>query len=259
MARTLLIREKDSIFAYIGIISNNKKKLMTSIDKGVIIVAGGSGTRMGAAKPKQFLELRGREILLWSVLAFREALPDAKIVIVLPDAEKNVWNKIADREGIAGYCEVCAGGATRSESVLNGLRNLSSEVEIAGIHDGVRPLVSVDMIHRLYAEAEEYGTAIPVVEAIDSFRIYDASGELKTIDRNLLRAVQTPQVFQTRLLRAAFESTLQEDLANFTDDASLVEHYGTRLHFTAGDAANIKITWSDDIPIAEALIDRRKN
>jgi 2-C-methyl-D-erythritol 4-phosphate cytidylyltransferase len=227
---------------------------------GIIIVAGGSGVRMGAGVPKQFLRIGSREILALTLEKFRAALPDAEIVVVLPEEYTAVWNEIVRHDSLEGTHGVCTGGATRFESVRNGL-NALGECDIIAVHDGVRPLVSVEMIRRCVDMAREHGTAIPVVEPVDSFRILPENASVKSpeptqaeiIDRRRLRAVQTPQVFRAGLLREAYGA---EYSAEFTDDASVVERHGACLAFCAGEYRNIKITTPDDMLFAEAVMRR---
>ncbi len=216
---------------------------------GAVIVAGGSGRRMGAAVPKQFLRLGGEYIL---VRTLRRFLPVAQqVVVVLPEAEIGRWEAIVEECGLGGTHSVVAGGATRFESVRNGLGALQ-ECDLVAIHDGVRPLVSAEMIARGVECARRWGAAIPTVAAVDSFRV-EEQGKLTVIDRNRLRAVQTPQIFSAELLRHAYDC---EPSDRFTDDATVVEATGVEMHYYEGERTNIKITTPEDILIAEALVCR---
>lgn len=217
---------------------------------GVIIVAGGSGTRMGAAQPKQFISIAGKEILVWTLEKFLTALPGAEIVVVLPCDEIPRWEKIAAAYGLGGTHRYCAGGRNRYLSVRNGLDALG-ECDYIAVHDGVRPLLSEEMIKRCVETAESNRTAIPVVEPVDSFRLI-LDGRAEIIDRAQLRAVQTPQVFRADLLREAYRG---EYSASFTDDASVVERYGVQLSFCRGEYQNIKITSPGDLVFARAILD----
>ncbi|MBQ8553645.1 MAG: 2-C-methyl-D-erythritol 4-phosphate cytidylyltransferase [Alistipes sp.] len=217
--------------------------------RGVIIVAGGSGRRMGGSLPKQFMMLGNEPILARSINRIHEALPAAEIVVVLPKDHIELWKNIAARFEVAEH-KIACGGEERFHSVLNGLQALSEEVEYIGIHDAVRPLVSKRLIIKLMLEAEKNAAVIPVVAPPDSYR--KVEGELShIIDRSTLRIVQTPQVFQTSILRKAYE---QEFSPAFTDDASVVEMAGHKITLVEGERENIKITTPVDMTIAEAII-----
>ncbi len=242
---------------------------------GVIIVAGGAGSRMGSvtgnsdgALPKQFMMLGGRTVLEWSVDAFRRAVPGAEIVVALP-------------EGFLDFapegCRMCVGGATRFHSVRNALAVLGGDREWIAVHDGARPLVSIELIVSVLRVAMEHGSAVPVVPVTDSVRRVDfgdeatvgvVNGEILTgsrpVDRSVLRAVQTPQVFRASVLRGAYGAAGQliagDDCpaaevsagrgAEFTDDASVVEAAGFGVTLCQGERRNIKITHPDDLVIA---------
>ncbi len=217
--------------------------------RGVIIVAGGSGRRMGGSLPKQFMMLGNEPILARSINRIHEALPAAEIVVVLPKDHIELWKNIAARFEVAEH-KIACGGEERFHSVLNGLQALSEEVEYIGIHDAVRPLVSKRLIIKLMLEAEKNAAVIPVVAPPDSYR--KVEGELSHIvDRSTLRIVQTPQVFQASILRKAYE---QEFSPTFTDDASVVEMAGHKITLVEGERENIKITTPVDMTIAEAII-----
>ena len=217
--------------------------------RGVIIVAGGSGRRMGGSLPKQFMMLGNEPILARSINRIHEALPAAEIVVVLPKDHIELWKNIAARFEVAEH-KIACGGEERFHSVLNGLQALSEEVEYIGIHDAVRPLVSKRLIIKLMLEAEKNAAVIPVVAPPDSYR--KVEGELShIIDRSTLRIVQTPQVFQASILRKAYE---QEFSPAFTDDASVVEMAGHKITLVEGERENIKITTPVDMTIAEAII-----
>lgn len=221
---------------------------MTDEKAEVIIVAGGSGTRMGADVPKQFLPLAGKPVLVHTVERFRQALPQARIVVVLPRQEWGRWESIVQAWGLAGTHTVCAGGATRFESVKNGLEAIVP-CRLVAVHDGVRPLVSDKLIHTAVACARQHGTAVPAVEPVDSYRELVPGGSCPC-DRNRLRAVQTPQVFRYELLRAAYDRPYS---SRFTDDASVVEDAGTPVVLCSGERDNLKITTPGDLIVAEAL------
>lgn len=215
---------------------------------GVVIVAGGVGNRMGASVPKQFLKIRYVYILEQTLRAFLGVA--SEIVVVLPADQHERWAAIVAERGLQGTHKVCSGGATRFESVRNGLAALSSECDLVAIHDGVRPLVSEQMILRGVEVAKEKGSAIPIVAPVDSFRI-EGEGGLEVIDRSRLRAIQTPQIFDKKLLGKAYDTPPSE---RFTDDATVVERLGITLGYYEGERSNIKITTPEDLAIAEALM-----
>ena len=218
---------------------------------GVIIVAGGVGNRMGAEVPKQFLEIGDKTILEYTLRAFLDKASD--VVVVLPCDQHERWRDICTKRGLAGTHKVCSGGATRFESVKCGLAALG-ECDLVVVHDGVRPLVSKEMIDRGVAVATETGAAIPIVEAVDSFRVFSEKG-FEVIDRNRLRAVQTPQIFRADLLHRAYQT---EPNPRFTDDATVVEEQlGITLGYYEGERCNLKITTPDDLIIAEALLSKK--
>lgn len=219
---------------------------------GVIIVAGGTGTRMGSKIPKQFLMIRDKEVLVHTLEKFLASLAGIEIVIVLPQEHLMLWGSIAARHGLQGTHRVCAGGENRFMSVKNGLAALGP-CDVIAVHDGVRPLLSEEMIKRCVDTAEKHGAAVPVVEPADSFRMI-ADGYPDIVDRTALRAVQTPQVFRGDIIRKAYDTDYSP---RFTDDASVVEHSGVRLTFCEGEYRNIKITRPEDMLFAEAVIASR--
>ena len=217
--------------------------------RGVIIVAGGSGRRMGGALPKQFMMLDNEPILARSINRIHEALPAAEIVVVLPEEHVELWKNIAARFDVARH-KIALGGKERFHSVKNGLAALSDEVAIVGIHDAVRPLASKKLIIKLFLEAENSTAVIPVVAPIDSYRIVEGD-DSRIIDRSALRMVQTPQLFQAEALRKAYEQPFS---STFTDDASVMEAAGHKVTLVEGERENIKITTPSDMLIAEAII-----
>ena len=220
---------------------------------GVIIVAGGSGKRMGGSLPKQFSLVGGEPILARTIKIFRTALPTSRIVVVLPAEYIEFWKNFSARFSVAKH-SIVEGGAERFHSVRNGIEALSDAVDLIAVHDGVRPFASKELILEAVACASQNGSAIPVIEAIDSFR--QVEGEVShIISRASLRAVQTPQIFSAPTLRAAYDTLFDP---RFTDDASVVEAMGERVFLCKGDRANIKITTPEDIIFAEAIIESRR-
>ena len=221
---------------------------------GVIIVAGGSGRRMGSTLPKQFAFVGGEPILVRTINTFARALPGAKIVVVLPADQRDYWRNLAARFRVARHT-VTIGGAERFHSVKNGIEALTEHYDIIAIQDGVRPLCSEQMIRRVAECAVEHGAAIPVVVPVDSFRI-TTDDDSQIIDRATLRSVQTPQIFAADILRAAYD--VEYD-ASFTDDASVVEQAGFKVALCEGERTNIKLTTPEDIYIAEAILEARRD
>ncbi|MBR2168798.1 MAG: 2-C-methyl-D-erythritol 4-phosphate cytidylyltransferase [Alistipes sp.] len=216
---------------------------------GVIIVAGGSGRRMGSSLPKQFMLLSNEPILARSINRIHEALPKAEIVVVLPEAHVAMWQNLAARFDVAAH-KIALGGSERFHSVKNGIAALSDEVSIIAVHDGVRPLASKKLIIKLILEAEKCDAVIPAIAPPDSYRIVEDNAS-RIIDRSKLRIIQTPQVFNADALRRAYE---QEFSPAFTDDASVAEAAGYAITLCEGGRENIKITTPADIIIAEAII-----
>ncbi|HLP06148.1 MAG TPA: 2-C-methyl-D-erythritol 4-phosphate cytidylyltransferase [Paludibacter sp.] len=220
------------------------------IAKVALIVAGGKGLRMNAQIPKQFIEIQGKPILMHTLLAFHRYDPDMKLVLVLPASQIGYWQKLCDIYHFDIIHKIVAGGETRFESVKNGLRAVS-EPSLVAVHDGVRPLASSGTIARCFGKAAETGAAIPVTEPVDSLRQISAGGS-HSVDRDLYRLVQTPQVFDATLLKKAYG---QPYSPLFTDDASVVEALGTSIHLVDGNRENIKITTEPDLKLASIFLE----
>ena len=222
---------------------------MEKINIGVVIVAGGSGTRIGGAIPKQFMIVGGEPILARTINTFAEALPAAEIVVVLPEAHIEVWKNLAARFEVAPHRTV-AGGSERFHSVKAGISALREDTGLIAVHDGVRALVSKKLIIRTLQSAIEHGATIPTIAPVDSFRVATCEGS-HPINRSSLRIVQTPQIFAADILRSAYQTEFDP---SFTDDASVVEKAGVKVALCEGERSNIKITTVEDIAIAEALL-----
>jgi 2-C-methyl-D-erythritol 4-phosphate cytidylyltransferase len=219
------------------------------MQRSTIIVAGGSGKRMGAAVPKQFLLLKGKPLLMWTIEAFHRYDAAMQLIVVLPQDHHATWQDLCSEHQFTIPHTLVSGGAERFHSTLEGLRAVTHE-GLVGVHDGVRPLVSTDLIARCFQAAEEHGAAIPVVAISPSVREVTEEGS-QALDRSRLRAVQTPQCFRTPLLRRAFE--LPYDPA-FTDEATLVERLGVDVHLVGGEEFNIKVTTPFDLQVAELVL-----
>lgn len=222
---------------------------MSDIKKYAVVVAGGRGIRMGSAVPKQFLPLLGKPLLCYAIQAFAATIKGIHIILVLPVDQLNSAKTVL--KSYLGNIEVTtvAGGATRYHSVQNGLKKVNND-GVVFVHDGVRPLLSQDLIQRCYHQALEKGSAIPVIPLIESIRIME-NGTSRPINREQLRIVQTPQTFMTKIILPAFE---QEYQPSFTDEANVVEAYGTPVHLIDGSLENIKVTTPEDMLIAETLL-----
>ena len=203
---------------------------------------------MGANVPKQFLEINGKAIIVHTLEKFKEALPMAELLLVLPEAEMERWNELSQGTAFENL-RVAKGGNSRFESVKSGLSLIEAE-GIVGVHDAVRPFVSIKTIQNVFAEAEKSGAAIPVVELKDSIRELGKATS-KAVERSAFRIVQTPQCFQSQLLFNAYKQPNQE---KFTDDASVVEELGHAISLVEGNNENIKITTIEDLKIGEVLI-----
>lgn len=217
--------------------------------KYAIVVAGGSGTRMGAGLPKQFMLLRDKPVLYYTLKAFLEAYDDLQVILVLPvdytDMGQEIIDAFFDKERI----RITAGGDTRFQSVKNGI-SVVEEESIIFVHDGVRCLVSKELIHRCYQQALETGTAVPVVPSKDSIRLITDDGN-EAYDRNKVMLVQTPQTFHSKILIPAFQIDYKD---KFTDEATVVEAFGMKVSLVEGEENNIKITRPVDLLIAESIL-----
>jgi 2-C-methyl-D-erythritol 4-phosphate cytidylyltransferase len=217
--------------------------------KFVIIVAGGSGSRMGSDIPKQFLELNEKPVLMHTMQVFYDYDASCHIILVLPPAQQGFWSDLCLSYHFSVPHQVVSGGETRFHSVRNGLEMINED-GIVFIHDGVRPLVSHQTIERCNQMAQKNGNAIPVLPVNDSLRKRKANGTV-SVDRSLYYSVQTPQTFVSEQIKAAFK--LDYDPA-FTDDASVVEKAGFTVHLVEGNPENIKITTPTDFIIADAFM-----
>jgi 2-C-methyl-D-erythritol 4-phosphate cytidylyltransferase len=218
------------------------------LKKYVIIVAGGSGTRMKSAIPKQFIELQGKPILMRTIHKFFTVLDDCSIIVVLAKEYQDEWKLLCKQHQFIISHQVVNGGETRYASVKSGL-TLVPDACIVGIHDAARPLVGTSTILKTYEEAELMGNASPAVPLADSLRRLKGK-ENTAVDRKDFMIIQTPQCFHSHLIRKAFEKPYRPE---FTDDATVLESYGEKIHLIEGNRENIKITTPQDLLIAEAL------
>lgn len=214
----------------------------------VIVVAGGKGLRMGSAVPKQFLELGGKAIILHTLEKFKEALPQAELLLVLPKNELERWKETSKGTEFE-HLKVAFGGKTRFDSVKSGLSEIK-ETGVVAIHDAVRPFVSIETIKEAIEVAKETGAAIPVVKLKDSIRKVSEE-KSHSVNREEYRIVQTPQCFQTRIILDAYQ---QDYDSSFTDDASVAEKNNVTIQLVNGNNENIKITTLEDLKTGEAFL-----
>ena len=215
-----------------------------------LVVAGGQGRRMQTSVAKQFIPVAGRPILMHTLAVFHHCSPAIQIVTVLPESEIAHWQTLCADYQFTVPHTVVAGGSTRSASVRNGLQYIKEELSLVAVHDGVRPLVTSELINRSFAAAERYGSAVATVPLKDSIRkVKDESS--KAVSRVDYRLVQTPQTFRTEWLRMAYTEAAGQE---FSDDASLVEHSGRSIYLIEGHYRNLKITTPEDLLLAEAFL-----
>ncbi|MBN8851432.1 MAG: 2-C-methyl-D-erythritol 4-phosphate cytidylyltransferase [Sphingobacteriales bacterium 50-39] len=230
--------------------------------KYAVIVAGGSGQRMGTQVPKQFLLLHGKPVLWYTLKIFLEAYEDMDIILVAPEEHMETARTMVHATGAAHRIRTVAGGATRFHSVYNGLQIIRSsaggrddgaerEEAVVFVHDGVRCLLSAELVHSCYEQAVRLGSAIPVVDSKDSIRVVTGE-ESVSVDRSRVKLVQTPQTFLSSVLLPAYSQPYQE---SFTDEASVVEANGGKVSLIEGEANNIKITTPTDLIVAGRIIE----
>jgi 2-C-methyl-D-erythritol 4-phosphate cytidylyltransferase len=219
-----------------------------------LIVAGGKGTRVKSKTPKQFLELNGLPVLMHTIHAFYRYSKKITIILVLPEDEIDTWRSLCSQYNFVAPLILQSGGETRFQSVKRGLEKIEGDGLVA-IHDGVRPLVTETIIAASFGLAAVHQSAIAAVPLKESIRIADQD-TTKAVDRSKFRIIQTPQTFQVSLIKSAYE--MKEDLT-LTDDASVVEKAGHVVSLFDGSYENIKITTTEDLIIAEALLRKRKN
>ena len=223
------------------------------MNRYAIIVAGGTGIRMGSELPKQFLSLVGKPLIAYSIEAFFEADPNTIIIVVLHPRFIDKWELV--RKEIPGipYHLVVGGGETRFHSVKNGLECIKGTGLVA-IHDAARPMITKALINSTFEEAAKSGNAIPALPVYETVRSVE-NNQTKIIDRSFLRVIQTPQVFETELIKEAYNQAFRAD---FTDDGSLLEANGQKVNLVKGDLFNFKITLPDEFELAEMILSSRR-
>lgn len=226
--------------------------------RGIIVVAGGKGMRMGADVPKQFIPVGGKPILMHTLERFYAFDATMQIVLVLPVHMQDYWISLCKEYRFAVPYVLADGGETRFHSVLNGLAKVSPECTVIGVHDGVRPFVSLKVVEDCYSTAAKCGSAVPVIGVVETVRKIQKEGNVvvsTTVPRDDYRLVQTPQVFTSAILRKAYSQPYTDF---FTDDASVVEALGERITLVDGNRENIKITTPFDLKLAELLCNSKQ-
>ena len=217
----------------------------------VIIVAGGSGSRMGVKTPKQFLEIASKPILMHTIEKFMAFSATLQIILVLPSKQMQAWHKLCEKHDFYPPVITADGGKTRFQSVKSGLKKIKTTEGIVAVHDGVRPFVSLEIIANGFETAAKHGSAVTAIELKDSVRKVSKAGKNKAVDRNDYRLIQTPQTFDLATMKAAFEAEEQDF---YTDCASVMEHAGHSITLIEGAYENIKITTPEDLLWAEVLV-----
>lgn len=216
-----------------------------------IIVAGGKGTRMEASIPKQFLPVNGLPVLMQTIKRFKECGDGLEIIIVLPKEQHEYWYELCKKHRFTSTYTVAEGGETRFHSVKNGLAMIPDDAEgIVGVHDGVRPFPSVEVIRNCYETARTAKAVVPVIPVVETLIHIDGQGNSETVPRDSYRLVQTPQAFDIQLLKRAYKQPYQD---SFTDDASVVDSIGQEITLIDGNRENIKITTPFDLRMVRIL------
>jgi len=220
--------------------------------KIALIVAAGNGSRMNNQIPKQFLLLKNKPVLYYSIKAFLDAIEEIEIILVLPQEHIGKGQEIIDGYFDAAKFKITAGGRTRFHSVKNGLSLINGEA-IIFVHDGVRCLLTKHLIHKCYESALEFGTAVPAIDCNDSVRVLTNNGS-KIIDRKKVKLIQTPQTFHSKILLPAYSIDYKQQ---FTDEASVVEAFGLKVNLVKGENDNIKITTPQDLLLADIILQNK--
>ena len=219
------------------------------MDKIVLIVAGGSGTRMNSGIPKQFMLLQNRPVLMHTLNVFHHYNRDMELILALPESQVERWNELCKTHDFRLRHQVVPGGETRFHTVKKNIAGLPDSSLVA-IHDGVRPLVSLDTIDRCFQTAAEFGNAVPCIGIPETLRRLNGKRSSQ-VNRTKYRLIQTPQVFLADILKKAYDQDYRHD---FTDDAGVVENLGHTIHLVEGNKENIKITYPQDLIVAGTLL-----
>jgi len=222
--------------------------------KAAIIVAGGSGSRMGGEVPKQFQLIGNKPVVLWSLAAFYNYDPKIHLILVIPQDHFSLWETLREEFKPAFNVTLVAGGEERYHSVQNGLKAITDE-DIIAIHDGVRPFIDLVTITRCFDAAHKTGTAIPVIESVDSIRLLIPDGS-RPLKRRDVKRVQTPQVFRREVIQKAYSQSFKD---GFTDEATVCEMSGCKVTLVEGSKLNLKITTPEDMMLAEIVAKTRNS
>lgn len=217
----------------------------------VVIVAGGSGNRMGAEMPKQFLVLGDKPILMHTIERFYDVIPDAELVLVMNSAEFDRWKDLCEQYNFKIPHKITSGGSSRFQSVKNGINASSLDSEIIMIHDGVRPFIDKTTILNTLEALQHTGAVVPAINHVDSIREEKENGVFEVVDRSKYKLIQTPQVFFSEIIRKSYDV---DDNSQFTDDATVAEYSGYRITVCTGSSNNIKITSPIDLAIGNVLL-----
>ena len=222
----------------------------------LIVVAGGKGLRMGGDVPKQFQLLGGLPILMHTLNRMGKAAPQATLILVLPEQQQSYWKELCNQYHFNVPHLLANGGETRFHSVQNGLALVPEDAEgVVGVHDGVRPFVSAEVVQRCMLKAGELGAVIPVIPVVDTVRQLTGT-DSHTVNREEYKLVQTPQTFRISILKKAYQQPYH---SGFTDDASVVEAMGLPVSLVEGNRENIKITTPFDKSVGEMLVQNQFN
>lgn len=221
---------------------------LLSKSRYMIIVASGKGARMGSDIPKQFLPLGGKPIIMRTIERIKEADNNINIVLVLAKEHQDYWLLLCSEYSFSIEHKIVTGGEQRFNSVQNGLNSIEED-SIIGIHDGVRPLVDIDVVNNCFTHAQIFSNAVPVIKPVESLRLVKG-GKNSYLDRDSIVLIQTPQCFESKLIKKAYSQPYNK---SFTDDASVVESIGVEINLIEGNYENIKITNHSDLIIAETL------
>lgn len=217
----------------------------------VVIVAGGKGLRMGSGIPKQFLPVNGLPVLMQTIKRFREYSSSLQIILVLPESQQAYWKELCKNHHFTDVHQIADGGETRFHSVINGLALIPDDAEgVVGVHDGVRPFPSIEVIRNCYETARSAKAVVPVIPIIETLIHLTDDNDSESVNRDRYRLVQTPQTFDIQLLKQAYK---QPYCDSFTDDASVVDKLGHHITLIEGNRENIKITTPFDLRIARIL------
>lgn len=221
-----------------------------------LIVAGGSGSRMGTNVAKQFLPFSKNTVLMHTIERFFEYNNSIKIYLVLPKSQISFWKELCQKYIFSIPLTLVEGGASRFQSVRNGIDSIKENTGFVAIHDGVRPLISIKTIKDSFEKAQELGNAVVAIKPKDSLRVFSENNQTKSVDRNDFFIIQTPQTFELLALKNAYKTL---ELPFFTDDASVFDYHNQMIHLIEGKYDNIKITTPEDLILAKALLKMQKN